>query len=339
MAGDPTRALVARLHGPRDIRLHDEARPAPTPGEVLVRVTAVGLCGSDLHWFEDGAIGDARLERPLVLGHEIAGVVEGGPNHGQRVVLDPADPCTTCRTCRAGHPESCPTARFAGYGASDGGLRTWMAWPERLTHRLPDATPDADASLLEALGVALHAIDLAGVAPGMRCAVIGAGPIGQLVIRALRAAGLDDVVASDRLEHRVEAARHSGAAAAWLATDDPADDANRIGEVDVAIECAGEDPAVEVAIRVTHAAGRVVLVGIPSPDRTTFPAAIARRKGLTLVLCRRMRPSDLAEAIRLVAEGSIPLRGLVTDRVPLADAPAAFAALAARHGMKVCVID
>ena len=187
--------------------------------------------------------------------------------------------------------------------------------------------------------MALHAVDLAGVAPGMRGAVIGAGPIGQLVIRALRATGIADVVATDRLAHRVAAARLSGASAAWLATDDPAHDAERIGEVDVVIECAGEDPAVEVAIRVVRAAGRVVLVGIPSPDRTSFPAAIARRKGLTLVLCRRMRPTDLAEAIRLVADGSISLTGLVTDRLRLADAPAAFAALASRQGMKVCVID
>ena len=109
-----------------------------TPGHSLVRVTAVGLCGSDLHWFAEGGIGDAVVTSPLVLGHELAGVVERGPRAGTRVAIDPAQPCLTCESCRRGHPNLCPTVRFAGHGGQDGGLRDLMAWPDELLYPLPD---------------------------------------------------------------------------------------------------------------------------------------------------------------------------------------------------------
>lgn len=326
---------AARLHGPRDVRLDDEPMPTPGPGEVLLRVTAVGLCGSDLHWYEDAAIGDTRLDRPLVLGHEIAAVIESGPRRGTRVALDPADPCGTCASCQADRSQFCPTMRFAGYGTTDGGLRAWMTWPDRLALEVPAATTNAEASTLEALGVALHAIDLGALRPGMRAAVVGCGPIGLLVIAALRAAGITDIVACDLLAHRVEAARSAGATVAWqVDADEPP---GELPAVDAAVECAGEDAAVDEAIRLTRAGGRVVLVGIPGSDRTTFTASAARRKGLSLVLCRRMTAHDLGRAIDLVEAGRIDLSSLVTDRFALADAPAAFVALAERRGLKVVV--
>lgn len=326
---------AARLHGPRDVRLHDEPMPVPGPGEVLLRVTAVGLCGSDLHWYEDAAIGDTKLDRPLVLGHEIAAVIESGPRRGTRVALDPADPCGACESCRADRSQFCPTMRFAGYGGTDGGLRSWMTWPDRLALDVPAAITDADASTLEALGVSLHAVDLGGLRPGMRSAVVGCGPIGLLVIRALRQAGIVDIVACDPLAHRVEAARASGATVAWQVGADVPDVA--LPAVDAAFECAGEDAAVDEAIRLTRAGGRVVLVGIPGTDRTTFTASAARRKGLILQLCRRMTGHDLGRAIALVEAGRIDLSSLVTDRFTLADASAAFAALVERRGLKVVV--
>ena len=114
---------VARLHGVGDLRLHDESPPRPAPGEVLVRVDAVGICGSDLHWFGEGGIGDAQLGAPLVIGHEIAGTVEDGPLAGQLVAVDPAIPCGVCDTCVRGLHHLCPTVRFSGHGGVDGGLR------------------------------------------------------------------------------------------------------------------------------------------------------------------------------------------------------------------------
>ena len=127
---------AARLHALGDIRLAQEPRPVGCADTSVVRVTAVGLCGSDLHWFGEGGIGDARLEQPLVLGHEICGVVESGPMAGQRVALDPAIPCGDCGSCLAGHRNLCPAVRFAGHGAQDGGLREYLTWPTQLLHPL-----------------------------------------------------------------------------------------------------------------------------------------------------------------------------------------------------------
>jgi L-iditol 2-dehydrogenase len=309
---------------------------------VLLRVTAVGLCGSDLHWYGDGRIGETALERPLALGHEVGAVIEDGPRRGLRVAVDPADPCEACETCRRGHEELCPVMRFLGHGTTDGGLRQFMAWPERLVRAVPDTIGDAEASLLEALGVAIHAVDLGDVAPGVRVAVVGCGPIGLLVIGVLRAMGVQEIVAMDLLPHRVEAARAAGATRVWqadvanpAARPDAAADA--VGRADVVFECAGDESAVETAIELAAPAGRVVLVGIPGDDRTTFTASSARRKGLTLVICRRMKAADLDRAIDLAASGRVDLSSLITDRFALADAPRAFAALASRNGLKVVI--
>ena len=142
---------VARLHGVGDIRIADDDQPIPGPGESLVRVTAVGLCGSDLHWFTEGGIGDAQLVHPLVLGHEFAGVVEGGLDDGRRVAVDTARPCGACEQCLEGNRNLCPSVSFAGHGTNDGGLRDYLAWPTALLHPVPDALSDADSAMLEPL--------------------------------------------------------------------------------------------------------------------------------------------------------------------------------------------
>jgi L-iditol 2-dehydrogenase len=323
--------LTARLHGPRDIRLEETTVPVPGRDEVLLNVTAVGLCGSDRHWFEDAAIGGIPLDRPLVLGHEIAAMIAEGPEAGVRVVVEPAIPCEACPTCMSGRRELCPTAGFAGFGPTDGALRDSMPWPRRLLRPIPSAIPDAEASTLEALGIALHAVHLAAIVSTSRVAVIGCGPIGLLVIRALVASGVTDILACDPLPHRLAAARAAGATV--LAGEVPPSSA----VVDVAIECAGEDAAVDTAIEMARPGGRVILVGIPGSDRTSFAASVARRKGLTLVLCRRMRPDDLGRAIDLVAAGTIDVAPLITHRYPLEDVGEAFRALADRRGLKVVV--
>ena len=328
-----------RLHGPGDLRLHDEPAPEPGEGEVLVRVTAVGLCGSDRHWFADGSIGDAVLTRPLVLGHEFVGIIESGPRAGERVALDPAIPCLRCAACRTGRPHLCPELRFAGHGSTDGALRTLMAWPERLAYRLPDSLSDAQAALLEPLGVALHALDLGRVDLGSTAGVFGCGPIGLLLVQALRAAGASTVLATDRLPHRVAAAAELGAVDAceaggrWLPERLPG---GGLG-IDVAFEAAGEDAALAEAIDAVRPGGRVVIVGIPKGDRATFVASTARRKGLTLLLCRRMKPADLPRAIRLAESGRVELAPLVSERHALSKWEHAFEALVGRRGFKTIV--
>jgi L-iditol 2-dehydrogenase len=326
-------AAVARLHATGDIRVSQEAVPVPRPGESLVHVEAIGLCGSDLHWYDDGGIGDAVLTAPLVLGHEFAGVVEGGPLDGHRVAVDPALPCGRCIHCRGGHGNLCPDVIFAGHGTCDGGLRDVLAWPTTALHPLSSTFDGAAGALLEPLGVALHAFDLGHVHLADDAAVIGCGPIGLLLIQVLRTAGARSVVAVDPLTHRRGAAERAGADT--VLTPDELDSSAELA-VDVAFEVAGTDPAVDAAILVARPGARVVLLGIPTEDRTTFRASRARRKGLTLVMVRRMNDA-YPRAIRLVEEGSVELDWLVTDRFPLAQVADAFAVAAARTGLKVIV--
>jgi L-iditol 2-dehydrogenase len=330
--------IALRLHDRRDLRFHDEPVPTPAEDEVLVRVTAVGLCGSDLHWFDEGAIGDAVLTRPLVLGHEFVGVVETGARSGERVALDPAIPCGACAPCAAGDENLCVACRFAG-NSIDGALRSRLVWPERLAHRLPDSLPDAEATLLEPLGVALHALDLGHVQPGMAVGVYGCGPLGLLLVQLLRRAGVDVLVATDPLPHRVVAAEALGATAAAETRRAGTEilPATASGGLDVAFEVAGADDAIATAVETLRPGGRLVLVGIPSDDRSSFTASTARRKGLTIALCRRMKASDLPRAIDLAADGRIELAALVSERYPLADGPEAFASLSKRRALKVVV--
>lgn len=314
----------------------------PGAGESLVRVTAVGLCGSDLHWFEEAGIGDARLDRPLVPGHEFAGVVVDGPRRGERVAVDPAIPCEACPPCREGNRNLCLRIRFAGHSTDDGALREYLAWPSTLLHPLPDALSDADGAMLEPLGVALHALDLGRVGLGGSVAVVGCGPIGLLLVQAVRAAGAGTVIAVDPLPHRRRAAERAGADHAWDAVAG-AELAERVSAtvgpgVDVAFEVAGPDAAVAAAMTAARPGARVVLVGIPEADTTSFPASLARRKGLTIVMSRRMNDT-YPRAIALAGAGRVHLAPLVTDRYPLAAAADAFAAAARRRGLKTVVAN
>jgi L-iditol 2-dehydrogenase len=330
--------LVARLHGVSDVRLTDEPTPEPGPGESLVRVTAVGLCGSDLHWYTEGGIGDARLDRPLVAGHEFAGVIAGGPRDGQPVAVDPAIPCETCEACRDGYRNLCPRIRFAGHSDLDGALREYLAWPTAHLYPLPDPLSAADGAMLEPLGVALHALDLGHVRVAATVAVVGCGPIGLMLTQLAKVAGASRVLAVEPLPHRLAVATRYGAdAAATPAEADPAWWRDAAGRgVDVAFEVAGTDAAVETALTAVRPGGRVVLVGIPGDDRTSFPASLARRKGVTIALSRRMN-DVYPRAIRLVEQGRLDVSSLVTDRYPLEQVGKALDAAKERGGLKVIV--
>jgi L-iditol 2-dehydrogenase len=322
---------AARLHGAADLRVAAEPAPEAAAGQSLVRVTAVGICGSDLHWYSEGAIGDATLSRPLVPGHEGAGEVVDGPRRGERVAIDPAIPCERCRACRDGYRNLCYALAFSGHGATDGMMRELMPWPSHLLHPLPDSISDAGGAMLEPLGVALWALDLGHVPFAGPVAVVGAGPIGLLLIQLLRAAGAARVVAVEPLAHR------RAAAATWGADEvlTPHDDLSGYG-ADVAFELAGNDEAVRIAFESVRPGGRVVLGGIPDSDQTTFRASLARRKGLTIAMVRRMN-EVYPRAIDLAARGVVTLDPLVSSRTPLTDAAQAFAAAEQRTGLKAVI--
>src|SRR6201996_5057796 len=297
----------------------------------LVRVTAVGICGSDLHWWDEGAIGDARLTHPLVLGHEGAGVIADGPRRGERVAIDPAIPDETCRACRDGYRNLCYRIRFSGHGETDGMLREIMAWPSRMLHPLPDRVSDADGAMLEPLGVAIHSADLGHLPLAGTASVIGCGPIGLLLIGVLKAAGARSVLAVEPLAHRREAAARMGA-------DQVCDSAAALDEagVDVAFEAAGNDEAVGLAMASVRPGGRVVLAGIPGDDTIRFGASLARRKGLTIAMVRRMN-EVYPRALSLAERKQVDLASMVTSRSGLGEIADAFGAAARRTGLKAVI--
>ncbi len=307
-----------------------------------MRVTAVGLCGSDRHWLVDGGIGDAELERPLILGHEFAGVVETGPLRGRLVAVDPAVPCLRCEPCRTGAANLCLDLRFAGHGRTDGALREWVAWPERCLHPLADSVDDASGALVEPLAVAIHALDLGGPVEGATVAVVGCGPIGLLLVAQARTAGAAAIAAIDPHRHRLTAATEFGATATIERADDGVERALALAATDgrgfdVVFDAAGDASAVETAVEIARPGGQVTLVGIPSDDRTTFRASVARRKGLTIRLTRRSTTLAFRRAVELTDRRWLDLDPLITLRVSLLEAVRGFAALVERSGIKVLV--
>lgn len=359
--------LCARLVRPGNLSLTHEEIPRPTADRPLIRVSAVGLCGSDAHWYDHGSTDDSRLEHPLILGHEFAGTVETGSWAGRRVAVDPSIPCLSCDACQDGLAHLCRNVEFAGHGRTDGALRPYLTWPERCLVRLPDEVTDAEGALLEPLGVALHAIDLAKElrpTPGAweSVGVFGSGPIGLLLIAALMSSGLkpsgqkssrlqssgspslgvSNLIATDRLQHRLSAAETMGATMTVLATPDWREveqiEAATSGRgVGVAFDASGDPAATEAAVAAVRPGGLVVLVGIPSTDRTSFTASIARRREVSMTVCRRMKPGDLERAADLAATRAVPLSRIITDRFALGNVDRAFQALTERRGLKVIV--
>lgn len=330
--------IAARLHAVGDLRVAAEPEPGvPRTGWSVLAVTSVGICGSDLHWFTDGGIGENRIEQPVVPGHEFAAVAVTGRYAGRRVAVDPAIACSSCEMCRVGHHNLCPTVRFAGHGTLDGALRERLVWPDHLLHPLPDHISDDAGALLEPLGVAIHAVKVGHVRAGSDVLVVGAGPIGVLAVQVARLSGARRVFVGEPLRYRQATALRHGADAVWSPEEAVAGVLEATGGrgVDVVIEVAGTDAAIATAVAAVRPGGRIALGGIPSQDASSFPAAPARRKGLTFAMVRRMNdtyPRALALAAR-----AIDLDALVTERYPLTQAATAFRSAAERRGDKVVV--
>jgi L-iditol 2-dehydrogenase len=324
---------AARLYAPRTLRLDDVPVPEPGAGEVLVRVRAVGLCGSDLHYYCDGHIGTSVASAPLVLGHEFAGTIEAlgagvsGLQVGDLVAVDPAIPCGRCEVCLEGHPNICPTVRFAGTPPTDGALRELVAWPAQQVFRLPDGMRADTGAALETLGVCLHALNLSHLRLADRVAVLGVGPIGLLIVRLARLAGAAEIFVTDPNPKRLAAALALGADdAIQVGVGEPVADVMRMTGgrgVDMSFEAAGALETPQQGIDMLRPGGTLVLVGICAEDRIPLAAGASRRKGVTIKLSRRMKhvyPRTLA----LVARGMVDLQQLITHHYPLAQTADAF---------------
>jgi L-iditol 2-dehydrogenase len=324
---------AARLFGPGDVRVEEiPDSPPPVAGEVLLEVTAVGICGSDLHYYREGSLGGLSVQEPLILGHEIAGRIEAvGPGVslpvGMRAAVEPGRSCGRCESCQEGHPNLCPAVAFCGTPPVDGALRERMVYPASLLFPLPDEVSDAEGAALEPLGIGLHALSLARLEPGRTAAVLGTGPIGLMLVLLCGAAGAAEIIVSEPVSHRRDAALRLGATAVL----DPA--AGPVGAairgmtggrgVDVAFEAAGAPETPATAAEAVRPGGHVVLVGIPADDQLVLSHAVARRKGLTLRFARRMKHT-YPRAVTLVASRRVDLRPLLTHCFPLEAASQAF---------------
>jgi L-iditol 2-dehydrogenase len=325
---------VAELVGLRRFALWDRPLPPPGPGEVQVSVQAVGICGSDMHSFAEGAVGDTPAVYPMVLGHEPAGVVAAlgagvsGPAVGDRAVFEPAVYCYHCFQCLAGRHNLCERLRFLSMPGEPGFFRERVNLPLACVLPLPNELSVDEGALAEPLAVVLHSMKFVRLGVGETAAVFGAGPIGLLTVAVLRLAGARRIWVIEPLPHRRELARSMGADAA-LAPDEVGSDGEVIRReadgrgVDVAIDCASKGDTASRCLAVVRPGGRVVLTGIPSELETPLPFHRWRRKELALYQVRRSNHEG-GPALDLLRREARRFGALLTHRRGLADIGAAF---------------
>lgn len=307
------------------IELEDRATPRPGPGEVLVDVRAVGVCGSDVHYYEHGRIGEFVVEEPMVLGHESSGVVAElgagvtGLAVGQRVSVEPGVPCRSCAQCLAGRYNLCPDMRFFATPPIDGAFAEQVVVHAAFAHPVPDSISDDAAALLEPLSVGVWACRKGRVGPGSRVLVTGAGPIGLVAVQTALAFGATDVVVSDVNPARLELARELGATELVDARSAAVTD---VAPPSVLLECSGFPPAINQGIRALDRAGRAVLVGMGG-DEIPLPLSAVQNKELEVTGTFRYA-NTWPTAIALVAAGRVDLDRLVTGHYGLSEAEASL---------------
>jgi L-iditol 2-dehydrogenase len=326
--------FVAELIQPRKFAVTDTLPvDDPGPGEIQVAVKAIGICGSDLHYFSEGLIGDTPCVYPMVLGHEPAGVVVrtgagvAGWAKGDAAVLEPAMYCYHCEFCLTGHHNVCANLRFLSTPGYPGFFREYVNLPAHNLIPLPKNVSLREGTLVEPLAVVLHSIEFASVRPGETALVFGAGPIGLLTIAALKLCGASRVWAVDPLPHRRELARTLGADAMIdPAQVDPVrqvlSDTGQRG-VDVAIDCASKGDTVNQAIRATRNAGRVVITGIPSEEYVSLAFHVIRRKEIAIYTVRRSNKEG-ATALQMLADQPQRFVPMLTHARPLTEIQSAF---------------
>ncbi|KJL18924.1 Sorbitol dehydrogenase [Microbacterium azadirachtae] len=322
----PKSMMASVLTGPKTIELTQVPVPQPKRGEVLVRVTAVGVCGSDTHFYEEGHVGDIVVQGPVLLGHETAGEIvsvgEGvDPGRvGERVAVEPQSPCRTCEFCKSGRYHLCRDVRFYGAWPVDGSFGEFALVDDDFAHRVPDSLSDEAIALLEPVSVAVHAARRAGVFGGSRVYITGAGPIGVLNAQVARAFGAVEVVISDPVEHRREFALKHGATRAL----DPghADLAPFAEQFDIYIDASGNAHAIRSAFPLIKRGGIAVLVGMGS-DEIMIPVALLQHREITLTGTFRY-VNTWPTAIDLVASGRVDVSEIVTGRYGLDDVEVAL---------------
>ncbi len=331
---------AAVLYGPRDLRVEAATDPTPAAGEVLVRVRAAGLCGTDYRIWS----GDRQVSYPLIMGHEFVGEVAAtgatvrNVKPGDRVAVEPNYSCDACELCREGNRNLCAKRTAVGIDVA-GGFAQLARVPARCCWTAPPGLSDNQLLLTEPLAVVVRGVARAGVKPGATAAVLGAGTLGLLALQVLRSRGARVLVVG-RTERRLDLARQLGAEAVHSLTAGPASEAakrfaGREG-VEIVVETAGTPEAVAGAIELARPGGRVVLIGLPhEPSQVHFFWVV--RRELTLI-GSMIYQDEFPEAMRLLNEGAVRVEPLVTHRFPLEAIQDAFVAHRQPDSIKVAVI-
>lgn len=314
------------------LELREIPMPKVGPDDVLVRMGAIGVCGSDIHYYSHGRIGDFVVEFPFILGHECAGVViEVGKNvkHlkvNDRVALEPGVPCGKCQMCRTGHYNLCPDVKFLATPPYDGCLMEYIAHPAKYTYKLPDNMSLEQGALVEPMAIGMNAALTGHIKVGDKVVILGAGCIGLVTMLAAKASGAASVIVSDTIPLRRETAVKLGATAALDATGDVKQEVLKLTDgtgPDVVIDCAGFSATVKTALDLVRPAGRVVIVGMGSEYLNEIPSAPIFSKEIEIGSIFRYKNLYPA-TIGAIASGKIDINGIVTKRFTFEKTPEAY---------------
>ncbi len=327
------RAVV--IHAPKDLRVEDMAEQPLGANDVRIKIMVGGICGSDIHYFNHGGPGSIRIKEPMVLGHEVSGVIEetgpgvSGLQRRQRVAINPSRACGHCRRCREGLAMHCENMEFIGsamrFPHVQGGFRQELVMPASQVIPIPDSLGAAEAAVAEPLAVCLHALARAGSVAGKRVLVTGCGPIGLLIVAVCRNAGALEIVATDISDFPARLAVRMGADAGLdLAARPDALDAYvaQFGPVDVVFEAAGAAQSIHKALTVLRPRGLLVQVGMANEVPLPITPIVTREIEIRGTF-RFGEEFDLA--VQLLAKHRIDVRPLITATLPFEDARAAFA--------------
>lgn len=318
---------VSVLHPGGRMTVESRPVPAPDPGDVLIRVAAVGVCGSDTHYLRHGRIGEFVVTAPLVLGHEASGrivaVGDGVPAEriGERVSIEPQRPDPYSRESLRGEYNLCPAMRFYATPPVDGALAEYVTIGAAFAHAVPDSVSDEAAALFEPLSVGIAAMRKAEAGLGGSVLIAGAGPIGLMCAQVARASGVARIVVTDPDDARRAAAERFGAT---RAVDPGAADAAVGEDFDAFVDASGAPPAIRAGIAAVRPGGRIVLVGMGA-DELELPVSLIQSRELVLTGVFRYA-NTWPIAIALAASGRVDLDGMVTGRFPLERAEAALGA-------------
>jgi L-idonate 5-dehydrogenase len=340
-------ALV--IHAARDLRVEDVPTPEMLAHQLRVRVRFGGICGSDLHYFQDGGFGTIRVKEPMVLGHEVAGVIEEvgrevrGFAPGDRIAISPSRPCGTCRYCQQGLQNHCLDMRYYGSAMRtphvQGAFRREIVVETAQAFKLADTVSDGEGAMAEPLAVALHAVRRAGPLLGKNVLVTGCGPIGALAVIAARRAGASNIVVTDLGDYPLRTALKVGADQAINVAEQPdglAAFTAEKGQFDVLFEASGNERALRGAFDALRPRGIIVQIGVGG--EVTLPINVIVAKEFELRGTFRFH-EEFGIAVDLLNKGRIDIKPLISATVPYRDAGRAFALAADRSKAMKVLLD